>query len=68
MQKELGHLGGLDSVPLRSQGTRGRSERLADPSLTKHYRVEEAKYTLLFMELEDGQESLGLEGWRARAS
>lgn len=40
MQEELGHFDGLDSVPLRSQGTRGRSERLADPS---HYRVEEAK-------------------------
>lgn len=43
MRKELGHFDGIDSVPLRSQGTRGRSERLADPSLTKHYRVEEAK-------------------------
>ena len=46
MRKELGHLDGLDTVPLRSQGTRGWSERLADPSLTKHYKVEEAKYNL----------------------
>lgn len=43
MLEELGHFDGLDSVPLRSQGTRGRSERLAYPSLTKHCRVEEAK-------------------------
>lgn len=43
MREELGRFDGLDSVPLKSQGTRGRSEHLADPSLTKRYGVEEAK-------------------------
>lgn len=46
MRKKLGHLDEPDSVPLRSQGTRGRGERLADPSLTKHYGVKEAKGNL----------------------
>lgn len=46
MRKKLGHLDELDSAPLRSQGTRGRGERLADPSLTKHYGVKEAKCNL----------------------
>lgn len=57
----------LDSVPLRSLGTKRRGGHSSGPSGTKHYRVGEANSTsrsrCLFLGLEDSQDSLGLEGW-----